>query len=466
MYRAVVVDDEKLSCDFISKYISEHIDCGFKITASFLDSVEALEYLKENNAELVITDIRMPNLNGLELIKKLHEINPKIRIIIISGFPEFSYVHTAIKYSVHDYILKPIDPDELAESLAKLKDDLDNDEKQNFKNFEDTENFFSMLLNSKLKKKAEIEKEMKKINFPDEIDELGGEIYNINFLNFENYSAQNWKYGKKGLMNAIINVLNLHFHYRYVYCISENTGFFTLVVFFQKDNSVFFDEEIIDVYKNYINVDLKILGRVSFENIYEIPKKMSLSKVFNINFDKLFEALILGNKEELLFEINRFEEKGYKKSDIVSNLGKLLKSKKFDINLTEEDLTDEKKLKALFKKIEKQSEDDAKIQLMQYIEKNYMLDMTRDEVAGKMYVSQSYFSIYFKNLMGCSFKEYLLSVRMEKAKLMLTKETNPRVVAKQVGYNEYRYFKKKFLEYTGFTPEEYSEKIFYEQEKR
>ncbi len=398
MYKAIVVDDEKMSCEFIKKYMSQN-DCGFEITKSFTDPFEALSYIKDNSVELVITDIRMPELNGLELIKTINEAKPETKIMIMSGYSEFEYAHIAIKYNVFDYVLKPIDVDELTESLLKLKKIFDEDEEKKAENFENTERFFTMLINSKLNKVSVIDAEMKKINLPEHIEDMNGEILSLEFLNFKNYSVENWKYGKKRLLTAIVNVLNLHFHYKYVYCISENTGFFTLIVFFENNIKPVSDKDIINTYKSYINVDIKILSRNLFGNIYEIPDVMKFKDNAGKDFDKLSEEAL--NKK-----------------------------------------TNETKSK-----------------IEQYIYDNYMLDITRDDAANAMYISPSYFSIYFKNLMGVSFKEYLLSVRIEKAKFFLVDGVNPKEITKMVGYNEYRYFKKNFFEYTGMYPEEYQKKI-------
>lgn len=465
MYKAIVIDDEKMSCEFVSRYISTH-KLGFEVVESFIDSQEALEYIKTNDIDLVITDIKMPHLDGLELIKIIYEIKPKLKIIIMSGYADFDYAKTAIKYDVCDYILKPIDVDELENSLTKLKVIFDEDEVKQEENFENTENFFSMLLNAKIMEKEAIEEEMKKINFPEIIDKTHGEIYEVNFLNFEDYSAENWKYGKKGLINAIINILNLHFHYNYVYCISENTGFFTLIVFFTENDDSVPNSEIIAVYKKYINVDLRILKRVAFENIYEIPRKMSLSEIYNANFDNLTEALIVGKKEEAKHEINLFLKEEYDFSEIANQINRRFKARNIAISLTKDDFAEENYIDILLDKISKLNENDLKIKMKQYIEKNYMLDITREDVANAMYISPSYFSVYFKSVMGKSFRDYLLSVRMEKAKLLLLEENKPQVVSKLVGYNEFRYFKKNFFEYTGCYPNEYQKKVLVNRGKK
>src|SRR3954454_10339813 len=120
MHKVILVDDE----NFFRKGLRSLIDwesCGFEVAGEAANGDDALELINEVNPELVITDIRMPVLDGLELIKQVMQkegYHPKF--IIISGYSDFNYAQQAVRYGVHDFILKPIDQEEIEETLQSL----------------------------------------------------------------------------------------------------------------------------------------------------------------------------------------------------------------------------------------------------------------------------------------------------------------------------------------------------------
>ena len=89
------------------------------------NGVEALEMAEEIQPDVVMTDIKMPYMDGLTLSKKLKELYQKIKIIIFSGFDEFEYAKEAIKIEAEEYILKPINSNELREVFERIRTNLD-----------------------------------------------------------------------------------------------------------------------------------------------------------------------------------------------------------------------------------------------------------------------------------------------------------------------------------------------------
>jgi YesN/AraC family two-component response regulator len=124
MYTAIVVDDEKIVRNVVASFISKNVP-GFSVAGTFADGAGALEHLLESPADLIITDIRMRGMSGLELAGIARERWPDSHIAIISGYGDFAYAKEAMKYGVQSYILKPIDFDELTECLAAAKRKLD-----------------------------------------------------------------------------------------------------------------------------------------------------------------------------------------------------------------------------------------------------------------------------------------------------------------------------------------------------
>ena len=115
----MIVDDEQLTRQYIRNHITQHT-VNWQVTAEAMEGSEALELLNKQKVELIITDIRMPVMNGLELCNHLSKYYPKIKIIILSGYDEFTYAQQAMKFGVCQYLLKPIVKEELSESLDRI----------------------------------------------------------------------------------------------------------------------------------------------------------------------------------------------------------------------------------------------------------------------------------------------------------------------------------------------------------
>ncbi len=123
VFRVVVVDDEKLISNNIAKNISS-CDPAFEVVSICYDGASALKAVEQYNPHVMFTDIKMPLMNGLALIENVHNNNPLVRCVVISGYNEFDYAKTAIKFKVFDYLLKPINKFELSKTLRKIKDEL------------------------------------------------------------------------------------------------------------------------------------------------------------------------------------------------------------------------------------------------------------------------------------------------------------------------------------------------------
>lgn len=130
MYKAVIVDDEPLIVDGLVKAIEWtgfHIELGLATT----DPQAALAYCLENPVNIVIADVSMPVMNGLQLIQKIKEAKPSVFCIVLSAYQNFEYARTALKYGAENYLLKPLDPDELSDTISQIIDHLKEREQLN-----------------------------------------------------------------------------------------------------------------------------------------------------------------------------------------------------------------------------------------------------------------------------------------------------------------------------------------------
>ncbi|MDQ0920962.1 response regulator [Paenibacillus sp. V4I5] len=124
MYKLMIVDDEPLVREYLKLHVSQH-HLDWEVADEAMDGQEAWEKLQQQRVDLVITDIKMPVVDGIELCRRLSQSeNPPI-ILILSGFDEFSMAQGAIRYGVHSYLLKPVVKDELIEVIKQITDQLE-----------------------------------------------------------------------------------------------------------------------------------------------------------------------------------------------------------------------------------------------------------------------------------------------------------------------------------------------------
>ncbi|MBV7273250.1 response regulator [Clostridiaceae bacterium UIB06] len=210
MYKIILVDDE----EEVRKGIINKIQWnkyGFEIIGEAENGREALEIAEKNVPDLVITDIKMPFMDGMELSEILSERFATVKIVILTGFDEFEYAKTAIKLNVIEYILKPISSNDIIKLLINVKERLDKEfqEKKDMKFFEELyhkslpilrEKFLSSIIRGNIDIDEIIEKE-KNYNIS-----LEGETFLISIIAID-YKLENIESKDKEII--IFKVLNL-----------------------------------------------------------------------------------------------------------------------------------------------------------------------------------------------------------------------------------------------------------------
>ncbi len=131
MLKVLLVDDEHFILQGLKVLINWEKE-GFVIAGTASDGSEALEFLKNNSVDLILADVNMPVISGLGLLKKIREENlSDAYFVIISGYAEFTYAQEAIRYKCTDYILKPVEREQLLETLHKVSGLAVNKEEEN-----------------------------------------------------------------------------------------------------------------------------------------------------------------------------------------------------------------------------------------------------------------------------------------------------------------------------------------------
>ena len=124
MLNLVIVDDEFEIVNGLSNYFPWN-DIGYVISGSFTSPTEAFDFITEKGkTDVLLTDIRMPEMSGIELCRKVLEVRPSTRCVIISGYREFEYARSCMELGIRDFIVKPTKYNEIRDVFSKIRDEL------------------------------------------------------------------------------------------------------------------------------------------------------------------------------------------------------------------------------------------------------------------------------------------------------------------------------------------------------
>lgn len=138
MYRIIVADDEEYVRELLAKNINQS-QTEFEVVGKAENGAEAIRLVRELKPDILITDICMPLVSGLELIREIKKLEQPVKTVIISGYDDFSYAKQAVSLGVTEYLLKPFLPDEMYEVLEKIRKELER-QKTMLHNIQDMQN--------------------------------------------------------------------------------------------------------------------------------------------------------------------------------------------------------------------------------------------------------------------------------------------------------------------------------------
>jgi two-component system response regulator YesN len=427
LYRVLLADDEAE----IREGMIERIDwksLGFEIVASAENGLEALELLEQTNPDIIITDIKMPFLNGLQFVERAVKILPAVKIIIFSGFDDFEYARKAIRLNVEEYLLKPISANQISETLTHLKEKID----------------------AEIEEKRNIDTLQK--NYMENLP-----IIKENFL-------MNWIEGHIG--DEEIKTKAIQYH------ISINEDLRTVIIFdidkTSREKNDFFKgkEELIPIAVKRI-VD-KALGRFPFASSFIYQENVVV--IAGLEEESQSETLL-----KLVNEVCK-EGRNITELKITAGVGGLyrnLEAVKLSYKEAREALGygelfnkdggyttfigDIERARQLAKQGQADSGKQIALKAKQYVEENYADDLLSvEKICGELYLSQAYFSTVFKKEEKINFVSYLTNVRLEHAiKLLETTADKTYVIAAKVGYADPNYFSYVFRKKYGMSPSKY-----------
>lgn len=493
----MLVDDEKLIIQGLLNII-EWENLGLQVTQTANNGEEAFEKFKKENVDIIITDINMPKVNGLELLQKVKLLNNKTKFIILSGYDEFCYAQKAIEYGVKNYILKPIDEEELENAIKKIVLDLE-DEKIKENIILNKNRILLQYINGKLFEKELINiKDYINISFYErsytvsiitfirkdennvfmKVDEIiknvfkneyeilhkyDGEIVLINSWN-KDITQNEVKNYYEQLKDKIMTELNeeifiaigdlvyklneIEVSYKISsalkkYMLTEGTNICLDRYSFKypKENNVTFHKEIEKINKLIIERNIDELEKF-IDEILE-NRNLNPKNIYDFSIKMLF--LIDKTLEE--FKINRkYEDEGL--SNIIvglcnENTRESIKTFIFSELNELIDLMDNNMIQ--YSPVVQQ--------VISIVNEKYYEELSLKTLAQKYNVNSSYLGQIFNKEVGVSFSEYLNKTKNTKAKELIL-NTNMKIndIAKSVGYIDTSYFYRKFKKYFGVCP--------------
>lgn len=130
MFSVIIVDDEEFVRNGIKNTICWN-QLGFDVIGTAENGLAALNLIKLNPPHVILTDVKMPEMDGIELIKTVNYLYPNIKCVLLSAYDDFKYAQSAIKYGAKGYLLKPLEENELKETFLKLAMELEDGNDQN-----------------------------------------------------------------------------------------------------------------------------------------------------------------------------------------------------------------------------------------------------------------------------------------------------------------------------------------------
>ncbi|ARI78781.1 response regulator transcription factor [Halobacillus mangrovi] len=509
MMKVVVVDDERM----IRLGIKAMIERKFTETDIMLasDGIEALELCRNNPIDLVITDIKMPHMDGIQLIEELQGIEIPPFVIILSGYDDFSYAKQAIQFQVMDYLLKPVDRNELFALINKAKDKLD--AKLSIQKDEDeylVNQLNYMLLNPKMNEKK-VEEAVRKFQLHQYSSGFYAGIFQLksnkstltkdNF--FQHIVKQIQKYDDVSLcfVDSYENLVVFTECLEGLYVVFEDNQFDIashlgvgisdkhvsmgkLVEAYEQANEALvyrfiFPHQTILTYEQVkakkedgtiVNKQLiqKIFNMLGTNRNDEI--RSSLLNIFNIEemkeckiscLERLNEAINRVLFDQAFNQIGMESIEVFKLYDKVGDMSNF--ESVYDYFYAVENLTIRlheymKEMKSVY------SGENIMDKAIEFIHENAHKDLNMAVVSNYVSLNYSYFSHAFKDYTGNNFVDYLKKVRIEKAKKLLS-DSNHKIfeVSELVGFGNSKQFSRVFRDLEGVSPKEYREKLYTER---
>jgi two-component system, response regulator YesN len=511
MYKILLVDDERIITEGMSKVINWE-SVGTNLIGTARNGIEAFSIIEQKKPDIVISDIKMPGMNGLELVAKVHSVFPEIQFILLSGFSEFDYAKQAMQYGVKHYLLKPCNENTIMDAISEICED--------FKQKQTREQFIQKMkgtLDSVLPyAKEQLLKEFITNHYENKDLEYYQKLFNID-LNTPSVRLVLFQLEGKFEFEHMFAIKNIAEHIFDSYILSCTVG----------ETILFLLEDYCHYHKLHVQIE-KI--KKTFYQYYQIDSTVAISdtgkisngnKLYNEALDCLTYRFYLGEggiitKKDIAYQNPSDEFEFYYDDQTFCRLVKSgswtdvnneimtffnhLVDLRLDINITKSyviqlfnamiRLCEPKEMNMYLTKLTQLLEIDTIQNLKAFFESvareitlsffdqnnnkhstiiNKVIETIHEYIGNQnlslhwvanemLYMNADYLGKLFKKETGEKFSNYITRLRIELAISLIEKESDVKVfeIAEKIGYGENpQYFSQVFKKHTGFTPSEY-----------
>lgn len=457
MYRVLIVDDDKLTRKGLIASMPWK-EYGMEVVGECSNGAQALDFLESHETDLVLTDLEMPVMSGMEFIKKASVRYPYLQFVVLTVHTDFEYIQEALRMGIIDYIAKvQFDKENFDVILQRIAD----------------------RLNAKTK-------EMDIIHGQREYLQAGSvyvllEEFEIEESGAERFLSKNDLWGDSGLKEMLSGIWywsgttqNYEFPEYYEGCIllhiSQVKGIpvyeFEKALLKYKKEKFFWDytgeKRVMEyTYKDLLE-DQNMLTEDEFQKLKErwiSFKWIQEASLFErIKFDMKNNKMTVSKLYHIMLALENAWNQNY--AYIVSE--KIIMPSEFKSWKEVEEWLYEIYRTANTKFQDERQEGDIAsivVKASKFVEENYEKHILLEKLASEYNISRSYFSICFGKVMGMSFCDYLRKVRIDKAKIYL-KNTKMTIaaIAEAIGYEDEKYFSRVFKKNEGISPVEYRKK--------
>ncbi|MDO7908773.1 response regulator [Paenibacillus sp. JX-17] len=510
MLKVLLVDDEPIMLEGL-RFMVDWNRLGFEVCGTARDGEDALELIHQLQPHLVITDIRMPVIDGLELIQRVSSIGFWTKFIVVSGYSDFEYAKRAIQYGVSSYLTKPLEEPELEREIElaarRIRNELTTQKDQNNKFKYVKMEMMSRLLLTRSDEVAsglqeqllELDEEtmfhcviVNRVDDPFvEISEESVDYYDActaalfgyaSVCRIYPFSIARFCYGfiltsrtdsfriLTESLEAFAEQSGSHFAQPLSLAVSRtHTGIRQLQSAYMEALAAWLDDPVSacnriryfeDDHRRHVDLVPDPLRRTLLQSVESGQIESispSIHRLFiffcsRIGTTVWIEAFLANLKLELLAPISRM---GGNPGDWEKKWCTARASVSLD-ELKAQTIQELEEAAAWFANRRECMKDSIVMEAMDYIRKHYRGKLKLQDVAGSLHVNPAYLGQRLKSQLGMSFHEFLHSLRIEEAKKLLRRtDLNICDVAQRVGYSDAEYFTEKFKAYNGMSPSVY-----------
>lgn len=517
MYKILIVEDEPWISTLIRSILEEGISSA-SVIGEAVNGRQALSMIAELQPDIVLTDINLPILSGLQVIGQARDSGFSGKFVVISGYNDFSYVQQALRFGVDDYLLKPIDDEELCKLITKLTKELDNNAVASLRASKNDAIIKSQFLNRLVLKKylpLAVCNEFYTLHFTAETFCCVVAKFNLTGSFPVSEIFAQGKRLEQVIRSALLPLCTEVF--------SVQRGSYFIAIFSYPDKEIpivqkqleqqlqrFLQHQPGPFLQTTIGVsssyeDFMRLQDACRQTLWAVSAQSSMENqifyaldtystplneprlVNNQNIDALTKALYECSEapaqawmqQHLTAIINRYQIMDEEVFLLLPVAALLLRTffktvsrlfpqvpvqlenylNQIESCVTVEDLQayladTVQRVKADIQK-QRNTADYTIDRITEYISAHLSDSVSLEDVAGAVYLTPGYLSEYFKSKMDTNFKDYIFRLRMERAKYLLGKNIRIQDISSQCGYNDVKYFCKVFKKYYGVAPTEY-----------